>query len=193
MKTKTLVLSLFGLLGCAVGAQASIDVTVNGVEYAITTVTPTLTYDSANGDSYFSYPNTLTQTLFSSLAGQAWFGATGADAAVNFSDAYIAAVEAADPNAGTDGSLQAADNTVFINSAYGATSATSTTMLGGYDDGTAGNHILIYQTTPLNQPWTLAEATVVVPEPAAYGWAGASLLLLGLGASALRKARLASF
>lgn len=157
MKKTTFVLTACGLLGCAVSANAAVDVTVNGVQYAITTVTPALTYNPANGNYYFSYPNTLTSDLFNTLTSQVWFGASGPNSAPNFTIAYVNAVEAADPNASTDGALQAADNTVFINSAYGASSASSTTQLGGYNDGYGGTHQLLNQATPLNQPWILVK------------------------------------
>ncbi len=194
MKSYLTILTACGALGGALSSGAQtlgpVDVSINGTVYAITTVTPALTYNSANGNYYFSYPNTLTPALFSTLTTQPWFGATDGNSAYNFSAAYVAAVQAADANASTDGNLQAADNTVFINTAYGTTLATlsTTTVIAGYDDGLGGTHQNLYQTTPLNQPWTLAEATVVVPEPGAYG-AAAAFLALGLGAvSRFRKA-----
>ena len=69
MKNCQLAFVMAGVVGIAGSARAAVDVTVNGVEYAITTVTPALTTGSG-GNQYFSYPGTLTQDLFSTLASQ---------------------------------------------------------------------------------------------------------------------------
>jgi hypothetical protein len=179
MKKYSLPLVLAGAVGSAISAQAAVDVTFNGTTYAVNTVTPTETYNAQTGYYYFTYPSGgLTANLFNTLTSEPWFGS--ASQALAFNGDYIAAVEAADPNYSTDGALQAAANVVFVDQAY-STPLSSSTYLHGWED--ANNGELIFQVTPLNQPWTFAEATVVVPEAGSFGWtvAGGSLLFTILG------------
>jgi len=174
MKKNTIVLSLCGLVGCALSANAAIDITVNGTTYAITTV---------------SYQGTLTPGLFNSLTSQVWYNVYGPNAAYNFDVAYINAVLASDPNAGTDGAEQAADNTEFVRTLFTSSYANATSASTVYDiQG------LIDSGTTLNsnvtEPLILAEATVVaVPENATYGVAAACMLVGFLGVSTLRQTR----
>lgn len=180
IKKNTLVLSLCGLLGCALSASAAIDVTVNGATYAITTV---------------DYTGTLSQDLFNTLTSQVWYNVYGPNAAYNFSVAYINAVEASDPNAGTDGAEQNAYNTDFVNSFYmasgiyqaPATSESTVDEIGGYFGGVGGQ----LGTSSVTEPLIIAEATLVtsVPEPSAYGWGASALVLVCGGVGSIRKFR----
>ena len=189
MDKRTLALSLCGLFGCALSSNAAIDVTVNGTEYAITTVKVALTYDPGTGFYNFSYPSALTPALFSTLNNQVWFGASGANSPENFSTAYVNAVQAADPHASIDNALQDAETTIFINSAFGASSAQAAKELTGYDDESGETLLSFYQDTPITtSTLTLAEATVVVPEPATYGAiGGVGMVLASLGRQLRRK------
>jgi hypothetical protein len=175
MKKQTVVLSLCGLLGCALSASAAVDVTVNGATYAITTV---------------DYQGTLTPDLFNTLTSQVWYNVYGPNAAYYFNVDYINAVLASDPNAAADGAEQAAYNTEFVRNLFtpsfgNATSASAVSDISGLvDAGTTLN-------SSVNQPLLLAEATLVTsaPEPAAYGWAASTLVLVCGSVGSMRKFR----
>ncbi|MGO8697744.1 MAG: PEP-CTERM sorting domain-containing protein [Limisphaerales bacterium] len=158
---KKLILSaLCGAFGCSLSSNAAIDITVNGTEYAVTTVS-------------FDTPGTaFPSSLVSALQSQTPFY-TGLinhyATAGTFDTAYYNAVVAA------GGNIQDAANVVF---AYDASS--------GFIQGINDNATIvqgIFPNTPLNQPWNFAEVTVVsaVPEPGAYGaLAGIGLLAVSL-------------
>lgn len=186
MKKHSLILALGLASGAALTAQAQIDITVNGTEYAITEVTggyQNFYQTLLNNPFYTGYYNE-NPTLPASFTGlnpgpTTYNGSTLAlyshDPAADFAAAYHAA--------GGDTSAVFAywlSATASGNGAPSAVEYITSLPQSVYQNPTYGS----YATTEF------AVATVVVPEPSDYGWAGASLLMVcGLAGTASRMKR----